>query len=139
MQNQHRKIRTTPPIRVEDPARVRNRPSEPNITLVALAGSLAGLALAIGLILVIDFLQASFKTVGDVEHALSVPILGSISHMKTEEKKSAETRKHRRVALVATVLLVLLVAVFFIYYTDPTLLPGPVRDVLSLILTEPGR
>lgn len=113
------------------------RPTEPNITLVALAGMAIGLALAIGLVLLIDIVQTTFKTVDDVERLLPLPVLGGMSHMVTPEQRRAVTVRRTRTSLVAGAFLVLMVSVITIYYVAPTRLPPPVRDALGLILGTP--
>lgn len=126
------------PMKVVKDAQVQAAPTDPNIYLVALAGSLVGLGAVVVLILLVDMLQSTFKTVGDVEHALAVPVLGTMAHMESDEARDEVARLRRRKTLVAGVLIALLIATIAVYYIDPTRLPVPVRQVLSLILTEPG-
>jgi uncharacterized protein involved in exopolysaccharide biosynthesis len=120
--------------RILEPAYLPPRPTEPNITLVALAGSALGLAVAIALILLLDALRSTFKTVDDVERGLPVPVLGSMSWYETVEERQATRSSRRRIALVCALFLLLLVALVTLYYVVPTRLPGPVRSVLDLLL-----
>ncbi len=122
---------------VLDYASVPPRPTEPNITLVALAGSAVGLAVAIGLILLIDIVQSTFKTVEDVEHVLPIPVLGGISHMETLEHKRSVHQRRTRAGLVAGAFLLLTVSVITIYYVWPSRLPPVVRTTLDMILGAP--
>lgn len=115
-------------------ATVPPRPTEPNILLVALIGCMLGLGIAIGLILLLDVLQGSFKTVDDVERGLAVPVLGGMSHLETEAERDHAVRSRRRVALIAATFVFLLVVVVTIFYVDPTRLPPVVRDLLSMLL-----
>lgn len=124
------------PIEILQRALVPPRPTEPNITLVALGGSAVGLALAIGLILLIDFAQSTFKTVEDVERGLSVPMLGVMAHLETEEQRRRSTANKRRTALVVGAFLVLLVTTVTIYYVDAARLPTFARNLLDLLLGE---
>lgn len=122
------------PVKQQQEATPPPRPTDPNILVVALIGSLLGLMIAIGLILLIDVMQGSFKTVDDVERALGVPVLGGISHLETEEQRVAAVQGRRRASLVAFALVAMVVIVVTIYYIDPTRLPSFVRDGLALLL-----
>lgn len=110
------------------------RPTEPNITLVALAGSVVGLGLAIALILLLDALRSTFKTLDDVQRGLPVPVLGSMRFLETAEERYAARASRRRVIVVTAILVVLMVVVVTLYYVAPTRLPGPVWSVLDLLL-----
>ncbi|MEM7201839.1 MAG: hypothetical protein AAF628_16350 [Planctomycetota bacterium] len=126
----------------EDPYEIRlanvpRRPTTPNITLVALAGCAVGLAFAIGLVLLIDILQSTYKTLSDVERELPVPVLGGLSFMTTDEDRREQTVRRARFGVAAGVFLVLMLSVITLYYVDPTSLPPVVRDTLELLLGSP--
>ncbi len=110
------------------------RPTEPNILVVALIGCVLGLGAAIALILVLDLLQGSFKTVDDVERGLTVPVLGGMSHLETDEERRTTQRSRRRASLAAFSFVALVVVVVTIFYVDPTRLPRLVRDLLAMLL-----
>jgi hypothetical protein len=93
-----------------------------------------GLGAAIGLILLLDVLQGTFKTVEDVERALSVPVLGGMSHLETEEERRDLQRVRKRNSLIVLALLMLGGTVLLIYLVNPSALPSFVRDVLSFLL-----
>jgi uncharacterized protein involved in exopolysaccharide biosynthesis len=126
------------PYEVLEKAEVPHRPTEPNITLLALAGSAVGLAFAIGLILLMDVIQTTFKTVDDVAHVLTLPVLGGMSHMVTSEQRRRVHARRTGTGLVAGVFLVLMVSLITIYYVAPTRLPPMVRDTLDMILGTPA-
>ncbi len=109
-------------------------PTDPNILVVALIGCVLGLGTAIGLILLLDLLQGSFKTVDDVERGLAVPVLGGMSHLETEEERRVVVRGRRRASVAAFAFVGLVVVVVTIYYVDPVRLPPIVRDLLSMLL-----
>ncbi len=115
-------------------ATVPPRPTEPNILIVAMIACVLGLGVAIALILLLDLLQGSFKTVDDVERGLAVPVLGGMSHLETSAERDRGVRNRRRVTLVAATFVFLVVVVVTIYYVDPTRLPPFVRDLLGLLL-----
>lgn len=115
-------------------ATVPPTPTDPNIGLVAFAGSLVGLATAIGLILLLDFLQSSFKTLDDVKRALPIPVLGQLAHLETFEERTKVVAHRRRVSLVASVFLVLTFSVVAVYFIDPTKLPPVVATIFDILL-----
>lgn len=123
-----------PPVRIVQPAQIPPHPTEPNVVVVALLGCVLGLGVAIGLILLLDLLQGSFKTVDDVERGLPVPVLGGISHLETDEERRRAGRGRLRAAVAAFAFVGLVVVVVTIYYWDPTRLPPVVRDLLALLL-----
>ncbi|MEO0481446.1 MAG: hypothetical protein AAF196_18400 [Planctomycetota bacterium] len=112
-------------------------PTDPNIVIVALTGSIVGLAAAIGLVLLIDFLRSTFKTVDDVSYAIQVPILGSMAYLETAEVREAQFRTRRNVALVAGTFFALLAGVVLVYLVAPTRLPTTVADFLEGLLESP--
>jgi capsular polysaccharide biosynthesis protein len=122
------------PVQQAREAQVPPRPTEPNILVVALIGSVLGLGVAIALILLLDFVQGTFKTIDEVERGLAVPVLGGMSHLETEEQRVAATRGRRRVSFVAASVLTLATVVVTIFYVDPTRLPPVVRDLLAMLL-----
>ena len=109
-------------------------PTVPNRTLVTLAGCLIGLGVAIGLILLLDFLRATYETVSDVEIGLALPVLGSLSHMETDAERRRVHARRVRLTMISAVLLTLLVCVVTIYYIRPASLPAIVQQLLSLLL-----
>jgi capsular polysaccharide biosynthesis protein len=129
-----RKLDAENPISVQQKATPPPHPTDPNIVVVAAIGALLGLAVAIGLILLLDFLQGSFKTAEEVERGLGVPVLGAISHLQTDEERVSTARGRRRASVVAISFVALVVVVVTIYYRAPSRLPAPVRDLLALLL-----
>lgn len=122
------------PVQRLQPAYAPPHPTDPNILVVALIGAVLGLGVAIGLILLLDLLQGSFKTIGDVERGLGVPVLGGMSHLETEEERTQVQRGRRRAATVAFGFVALVVVVVTIYYRAPTRLPAIVRELLQMLL-----
>lgn len=138
LQRIHDRARQGEPISLSSAAQTPPAPTEPNITLVAIAGALIGLAAAIGLVLLLDFLRSTFKTVEDVQYALKVPVLGTMAYIETTEDRLKLVRHRRRVSLVAASFLVVSVSLLTIYYLAPTRLPPAVLEALHTIL-GPGQ
>ena len=110
------------------------RPTEPNILIIALIGCALGLGVAIALILLLDVVKGTFKTIDEVERGLPVPVLGGTSYLETVAERKDTTRRRRRVSLTAAAFVTGCVAVVTIFYIDPTSLPPLVRDLLALLL-----
>ncbi len=127
-------LESEPPIRREQEARVPPAPTEPNLVLVALLGCVIGLFAATALVLLLDVLRGTFKTVEEVDRALTVPVLGGVSFLETDAQRREVARSRRRATIVAAAFLMLIGGVVLIYYFDPTRLPTVVRDMLSMVL-----
>jgi succinoglycan biosynthesis transport protein ExoP len=72
--------------RVLDPAYLPEKPSFPNRGLFALGGALAGLLLGVGLAIVVDFLDPTFKDVDDLARVLPYPVLAVLPYVKPKEQ-----------------------------------------------------
>ncbi len=129
----YEKARTGDPF-VVSAASVPPAPTDPNITLVALAGCVIGLGAAIGLVLLLDFMRSTFKTVDDVGFAVSVPVLGMMAYLETSEERTRLHRNRRKVSIAAASFLALSLSLVTVYYVAPTRLPTVVLHALDLIL-----
>jgi capsular exopolysaccharide synthesis family protein len=69
-------------VRLMDRAEVPSAPFTPNVRRNLLLGSLAGLLLAIGLVLAIDYLDDTVKTPEDITRRLKLPFLGLVPAVK---------------------------------------------------------
>jgi polysaccharide chain length determinant protein (PEP-CTERM system associated) len=93
--------------KVLDPARVPERPFSPNRMLIDLGGAAAGLFLGLGMIGLLEYLDNSMRSEGDVVLALNLPVLAQFPLIESE----ADLRRRRRSKIVfgvtatATVLL----------------------------------
>ncbi len=122
------------PVKQVAEAFVPKKPTEPNIALVAGLGCLLGLGAAIVLILLLDVLRGTLKTVDDVERALSVPMLGAVSHLETLEERAKTVSRRRRSSLVAGAILMSAVVLVTTYYVAPHRLPPFALNLLSIVL-----
>jgi len=128
------KLQRELPVRTKRPAVVPPAPTEPNILIIALIGCVLGLGAAVSLILALDVLQRSFKTLDDGDRGLPVPVLGGVAHLETAFEREQAARGRRRVAVVSGAAVALLTVVVSIFYFDSTMLPPVVRDLLAVIL-----
>ena len=70
---------------VLDPPRLPLAPFFPNMTLISLAGLIAGIALGAGRVFGAEFLDKSFIDVEEANQFFGQPLLGAISKITTEE------------------------------------------------------
>ena len=73
--------------RVIDPAYLPVQPSFPNRGLFALVGGLAGLLLGVGLAIVLDHLDPTFKEADEVSVALNLPVVAVIPYVKLKDQQ----------------------------------------------------
>jgi len=69
-----------------DRAVAPDNPISPNKQLNTIIGFVLGLMIAMGIALLLEFLDRTFKTSRDVEQVLDLPVLGEIIHYKFEKK-----------------------------------------------------
>lgn len=83
--------------RVLEPARLPERPISPNRVQIDTMGLLGGLALGLGLVVLLEYRDRSLRTEADVRTALRLPVLAVIRRMDTEP---AGPRRSRFVGLL---------------------------------------
>lgn len=81
--------------RVIDPARRPERPFSPNRPLIQAAGTLVGLAIGIGIIVLIEVRDKTLRKESDVLEALNLPVLATVPRMRN----AVERRRHLRQVL----------------------------------------
>ena len=88
--------------RIEDPARFPEKPAKPDFLKIMAVAAAAAMALGLGSVLAIDFLDSSFRDPDDVESFIGIPVVTTIAFVST----SGEKRKGRLVSAgVVSVLL----------------------------------
>jgi len=85
----------------------------------------AGLALSVGSILGLDFMDTSFKDVGEIEEYLDVPVVCAIAYIEED----TETRKERlwflmSITLVSIYSAVLLAAIAYLWIKGIIIISG---------------
>lgn len=93
--------------RLVEPARIPARPASPRRPLILAGGVIAGLALGLGLVALLEFRDRSLRTKEDAAAVLNLPVLATVPTIPTR-------RERRRAALLSSVcwcIAVVLVAV----------------------------
>ena len=72
--------------RVVDPATVPNQPIKPKKTLIVAIAALLALFVGVGLTLLLDALNNTFKSTEEIENRLNIPVLGILPQMKVQER-----------------------------------------------------
>ena len=83
--------------KVLDVARLPEKPFSPNRWLIAAAGTLGGLAVGLGIVMLLEFRDRSYRSQKDVEAVLSLTVLATVPLMLT----AADKRRVRRAHVVA--------------------------------------
>lgn len=81
--------------RVLDPARRPERPYSPNRPLIQAAGTLVGMAIGIGIIVLLEVRDKTLRKESDVLEALNLPVLATVPRMRN----ATERRRHLRQVL----------------------------------------
>ena len=97
--------------RVLDPAVVPSTPSKPNRPLIILLGIAGGLGLGIGVIVLLDLINPSIKTLDDLKE-YGVPVLAVIPKVRDEEQLTKQRVRDRWIYAVG--LLGLLISLSFL-------------------------
>jgi succinoglycan biosynthesis transport protein ExoP len=97
--------------RILDPAIVPHKPISPNILRIILLGVLGGIAAGIGVVVGLDYLDTSVRSV-EMVRKLGLPVLAVIPTIQTQQETAAIRKKDRTLyAAVGLYLVVLLVVI----------------------------
>ena len=100
-----------------DPARLPLRPVKPNKFKVLLLGMFLGGCLGLGMVFSVEMLDHSFLGVDEAKSFLSLPVIGAISKIITQEDLKAQKVKRLKIATLSIVTaVVLIIAIIFNFY-----------------------
>ncbi len=102
--------------RILDAARVPERPFSPNRERLILLGLFAGLALGVGLIGVLEFLDTSFHAVDDVVTVLALPVVAAIPVLRTQSELRLARRRRFAVSVGTAVVVLGSIGFLFVKY-----------------------
>jgi uncharacterized protein involved in exopolysaccharide biosynthesis len=83
--------------RLLDPARMAEKPFEPNRPMINLMGIAAGIGVGLALIALFEYRDSSFKTDDEVTNLLTLPVLAVVPLMQSDEDRE-RANKRRLVA-----------------------------------------
>lgn len=92
--------------KIEDPARYPSKPMKPNFVKILALAAFCGLGAGVGLSLVHDFADSTFRNTGQIESFLGVPVVGVITYVETDEEK-----RQVRIWSIVTLLVLVLLAI----------------------------
>lgn len=80
-----------------DPARMPERPFSPNRTMINLGGIVAGLAIGLVLVGLLEYRDVTMKTDDEVSGVLGLPVLAVVPHMQSDKER--RRMLYRRIAV----------------------------------------
>lgn len=89
--------------KIEDPAKYSGKPIEPNFVRIMGMSVMVGLGFGFAVILVLDFLDASFRDPESLDPHLGVPLLITIPYIET---KAEQTKNKWQMVLAVSLLLI---------------------------------
>jgi len=72
--------------KIVDSARLPEKPFKPNFLKILLVAVVASLGLSVGTVLAMDFIDTSFKDVGDLEDFIGLPVVCAIPYIEMPEE-----------------------------------------------------
>jgi len=76
-----------------DPAQVPQRPSSPDRLVINLVGLLAGLAIGLALVVLLEYRDSTFKTDSELGGVLALPVLAVVPLMLSESERRSSFRR----------------------------------------------
>ncbi len=104
--------------KVLDPARVPEKPFSPNRTRFDIIGALLGLALGVGLTVLLEVSDSTLRTDDEVLMALALPVLAMVPRIVTD-LDSVRVRRRRLAVILASSLAVAVAAVWLVLRVRP--------------------
>lgn len=95
------------PFVILDPVDRPTRPTEPDPILITVFSMFLGLAIGMGMAVVLEYSKSCFRNVNDVTRVMAVPVLGSIGAIVT----TAQARRHKVVQRVLAASTIAFVAI----------------------------
>ena len=102
--------------RILDAARVPERPFSPNRPQLVSLGLVGGLAVGLGIIVLLEFRDSAFHTVDEVVATLALPVVAAIPVIRTQAERRALRRKRFATSVATAVVLLGAVTFLFVRY-----------------------
>jgi succinoglycan biosynthesis transport protein ExoP len=101
-----------------DPASYPTKPVSPKRGLIVLAGLVMSLGVGLGLVALVENLDHSVKSGDEVTQLTGLPVLGSISCIRTQEDLAQARRQRKLIWAAAGFSLIIVVLLFHFLYMD---------------------
>lgn len=102
--------------KIIDPARLPEKPSKPNFLRILLIALAAGLGVSVGSLVLLDFIDTSFKDVGELEEYIGVPVICALPLIEKEEEIKKDKRKNLLIVVLVSLYAVMLMTALIIMY-----------------------
>ena len=99
--------------KIEDPARLPEKPIKPNFRMIMGIALAIGLGVGFGLSLVLDFFDTTFRDPETIEALLGVPLITSIRYLETKTEQT-KRRKWQILSAIFLVAMATVVAALFV-------------------------
>ncbi len=99
--------------KVEDPARMPEKPIKPDFLKIMAISVGGSMALGGGLILLISFMDTSFRDPEDLESFIGVPVISTITYFETKREKRFRFFKSVVIVIALTLLVIAVVGLFW--------------------------
>lgn len=119
------------PYDIVDPPAAPEAPSEPNVWLILTFATLAGIALGVIVATIAEFGRPGFRSVGELSHAITVPVLGAINAVVTEAERQRERRRRTVVGASCAVILVGLLTTTYLWHSQKGMLPTELLQAID--------
>jgi polysaccharide chain length determinant protein (PEP-CTERM system associated) len=118
--------------RVLDPAVVPSTPSKPNRPFIILLGIAGGLGLGVGVIVLLDLINPSIKTLDDLKE-YGVPVLAVIPKVRDEEQLARQRTRDRWIYAVGTLGLLISLSFLVMEFLHLGLVDKAIATVADMI------
>jgi uncharacterized protein involved in exopolysaccharide biosynthesis len=112
------------------------KPTEPNPWLIIAFSAVGGLALGVGLAVMLEFSKNCFRDVHDISRVMVIPVLGSINTIVTRRQVRLRSARRMLVGLSSLVVIGAVVFVTWAWATAPELLSPELRDKIELFRSK---
>ena len=118
--------------RVLDPAVVPTHPSKPNRPFIILVGIIGGIGLGIGVILLLDLINPSIKTLDDLKE-YGVPVLAVIPKVRDEEQLAKQRTRDRWIYAVGLIGVMISVSFLVVEFLHLGLVDRVIAKVAGIV------
>jgi hypothetical protein len=108
-----------------------NKPTEPNPWMIIVFATVAGLAVGIGSVVVMEFSKNCFRSVGDISRVLAVPVLGNINTIVTQREVRLRSMRRLLVGVSSMLFIGSVAFTTWAWSAQPQLLSAGLRDTIE--------